>query len=93
MKYEIRTSAKFKKGLERAEKRGLDIKKLINIVNMLADGKALPPEYKDHKLTGNYAGKRECHIDTDWLLVYKYNDNQLILYLVDTGTHSDIFKK
>ena len=93
MKYEIRTSAKFKKGLKRAEKRGLDVEKLINVVNMLADGKALPPEYKDHQLTGNYAGKRECHIEPNWLLVYKYNDTQLILYLVDTGTHSELFKK
>lgn len=93
MKYEVVPSAKFKKGVKRAEKRGLDISKLANIIKMLADGEALPPEYKDHQLTGNYAGKRECHIEPDWLLIYKYKDDQLFLYLVDTGTHSDLFDK
>lgn len=93
MKYDVVLSARFKKGLERAKKRGLNTDKLSNIIKMLADGKKLPPEYKDHKLTGNYAGKRECHIDPDWLLVYEYEDDELILYLVDTGTHSDLFDK
>ena len=93
MKYTVFPSAKFKKGLERAKKRGLDIAKLIKIVDMLADGKTLPPEYKDHQLIGNHAGERECHIEPDWLLIYKYKNDQLILYLVDTGTHSDLFNK
>ena len=93
MKYTVYPSARFKKGLKRAEKRGLNIEKLSNIIKMLADGKTLPPEYRDHPLTGNYAGKRECHIEPDWLLIYRYRDDQLILYLVDTGTHSELFKK
>ncbi|MCH5195094.1 MAG: type II toxin-antitoxin system YafQ family toxin [Oscillospiraceae bacterium] len=93
MKYRIIPSSKFKKGLKLAEKRGLDIDKLAKVVNMLADGMVLPSEYKDHQLIGNYAGKRECHIDSDWLLIYEYEDNELILYLVNTGTHSDLFKK
>lgn len=93
MKYQIMASAKFKKGLKRAEKRGLDIEKLISIVDMLADGKSLPPEYKDHQLIGNYTGKRECHVEPNWLLIYEYIDSELVLHLLDTGTHSDLFKK
>lgn len=93
MKYKIMPSSKFRKGLKLAEKRGLDIDRLVNVINMLADGKVLPPEYRDHSLSGNYAGKRECHIEADWLLIYNYEDSDLVLYLVNTGTHSDLFKK
>lgn len=93
MKYGIKLSARFKKGLKRYEKRGLDVGKLIYTVNMLADGKALPPEYKDHQLIGNYAGTRECHIYPDWLLIYEYIDSELVLHLLDTGTHSELFNK
>lgn len=93
MKYEIKNSSQFKKGLKWAVKNGLDIEKLTTVVNMLADGKTLPPEYNDHKLRGDREGERECHIEPDWLLVYKYEDNDLILYLIATGSHSNLFKK
>lgn len=61
------------------------------VVDMLATGKPLPEEYKDHNLSGNYAGCRECHITPDWLLIYEVEDGELILYLTRTGTHSDLF--
>ena len=91
MKYEIKPSHTFKKELKQAQKRGLDISKLISVVNTLAEGKTLEPKYKDHALTGNYKGYRECHIQPDWLLIYQYDNNELYLYLARTGTHSDLF--
>lgn len=93
MKYEVVMSSEFKKGLKAAEKRGLDLSKVNRIVAMLANGETLPTEYKDHSLKGKYAGKRECHIEPDWLLIYKYEKSELLLLLFDTGTHSDLFKK
>ncbi len=57
----------------------------------MADGKPLETKYKDHSLVGNYRGCRECHITPDWLLIYKVYDNDLVLYLTRTGTHSDLF--
>ena len=91
MKYEIKPSHTFKKELKQAQKRGLDISKLISVVNTLAEGKTLEAKYKDHALTGNYKGYRECHIQPDWLLIYQYDNNELYLYLARTGTHSDLF--
>ncbi|MBO7175694.1 MAG: type II toxin-antitoxin system YafQ family toxin [Spirochaetaceae bacterium] len=91
MKYEIKPSHTFKKELKQAQKRGLDISKLISVVNTLAEGKTLEAKYKDHALTGNYKGYRECHIQPDWLLIYQYDHTDLYLYLVRTGTHSDLF--
>ena len=93
MKYTVFPSGRFKKGLKLAQKRGLDTNKLAAIIKLLADGCALPSENKDHQLIGNYSGKRECHIEPDWLLIYEYIDSELVLYLVDTGTHSDLFNK
>ena len=91
MKYEIKPSHTFKKELKQAQKRGLDISKLVSVVNALAEGKTLEVKYKDHALTGNYKGYRECHIQPDWLLIYQYDNNELYLYLARTGTHSDLF--
>lgn len=93
MKYSIKPSAKFKKGLKNAVKRNRDISKLTAVVDLLACGKKLPAEYNDHPLKGNYNDKRECHIEPNWLLVYEYLESDLILYLVDTNTHSNLFKK
>lgn len=64
---------------------------LTDIINTLADGKALDEKYKDHALQGNWIGCRECHIQPNWLLVYRIDNNDLILYLTRTGTHSDLF--
>ncbi|MCI6652188.1 MAG: type II toxin-antitoxin system YafQ family toxin [Ruminococcus sp.] len=64
---------------------------LKDVIEILASGQMLPEKYKDHNLTGNYYDCRECHITPDWLLIYKINNNELILYLTRTGTHSDLF--
>ena len=64
---------------------------LENVIRMLADGETLPAKYRDHTLTGNYSGFRECHITPDWLLIYEVRESELILVLSRTGTHSDLF--
>ncbi|MGN1112196.1 MAG: type II toxin-antitoxin system YafQ family toxin [Acutalibacteraceae bacterium] len=91
MKYSIRPTAKFQKDLKRVQKRGYNISLLTEVIKKLADGEQLPEKNKDHRLQGNYAGCRECHITPDWLLVYEIDGNALFLYLTRTGTHSDLF--
>ena len=91
MKYEIVPSNKFRKDLKLAEKRGYEIKKIRDVIAALADGQQLDERYSDHTLTGNYAGYRECHIQPDWLLIYRIQESELILLLSRTGTHSDLF--
>lgn len=92
MKYEIKMSSKFKKDLRAAKKSGHDLNELDKIVRMLAEGKKLPPKNRDHDLHGNFEGARECHIEPDWLLIYQYNNNELILYLISTGSHSNLLR-
>ena len=89
--YNIRISIRFEKDLKRAKKRGYDMALLTAVIRILASGQVLPERYKDHSLTGYYSGCRECHITPDWLLVYEICENDLILYLTRTGTHSDLF--
>ena len=89
--YKIAATGKFKKDLKLAKKRGYNLSLLSVVVDMLAAGKPLPGKYKDHNLSGNYAGCRECHITPDWLLIYEVDGDELILYLTRTGTHSDLF--
>ena len=74
-------------------KRGLKIRLLEDVVAALAMGEPLPEKYKDHALTGNWVGHRECHIQPDWLLVYRIEDDVLVLTLSRTGSHSDLFGK
>lgn len=93
MKYDLILTGRFKKSLKLAKKRGLDISLLNDIVNHLQSGQKLDAKYHDHDLSGNYSGFRECHIQPDWLLIYLLEDNILTLTLVDTGTHSDLFRK
>lgn len=93
MKYDIRPSAKFQKDLKRVQRRGCDISLLREILLKLANGETLPEKNRDHALIGNYVGCRECHIAPDWLLVYRYQNDELILYLTRTGTHSDLLGK
>ncbi len=85
--------AQFKKDVKRAIKRGRDIALLQRVIAMLANDEPLPPQYRDHPLTNsrNYLGVRECHIQPDWLLVYQFDDDQLILDLLRTGSHSELF--
>ncbi len=92
-KYDVQYSSKFKKGLKKNIKQGKDINKLLDIVDKLAAKEKLEPKYKDHQLVndGIYNNCRECHIEPDWLLVYKYNENELILLLINTGSHSEVF--
>lgn len=89
-KYSIKQSTKFAKDVKRALKRGMDTQLLWDIVAKLANGETLPPKNRDHALTGNWLGYRECHIQPDWLLVYKIDGGKLILVLSRTGSHSDL---
>ncbi len=91
MKYIIDRTNKFKKSVKKCKKRGLDMSLLKKAILKLAETGELPEEYRPHKLVGKYSGKWECHIEPDWLLVWDKNDSELILLLLDTGTHSDIF--
>lgn len=84
-------SNQFKKDLKLAKKRGLKLELLSNVVNTLAMQQPLAPKYRDHNLTGKYHMFRECHIEPDWLLVYRIDENELELFLFRTGTHSDLF--
>ncbi|WP_320936070.1 type II toxin-antitoxin system YafQ family toxin [Enterocloster lavalensis] len=84
-------STKFKKDLKLIIKRGYNISLLDAVVELLANGEPLSEKYRDHALSGNFAGCRECHITPDWLLVYELSDAELLLYLTRTGTHSDLF--
>lgn len=88
---EIVLSNRLKKDLKLAAKRGYNLERLNDVVNLLAAQEKLPEKYKDHELIGNYVGFRECHIQPDWLLVYRIEDDDLILFLSRTGTHSDLF--
>lgn len=89
-KYELSTTNIFRKEYRKLLKRNYDMKLLDNIVELLLKGQELPEENKDHALKGNWKGYRECHIQPDWLLVYRIYENTLILSLVRTGTHSDL---
>ena len=89
--YRIRPTTKFQKDVKRLKKRGYDLSSLTKVIQILADGKCLPPQNRDHALSGNYAGFRECHIAPDWLLIYEISEDTLFLYLTRTGSHSDLF--
>lgn len=93
IKYGIKRSNGFKKQYKKILKQGKDILKLEFIIEELAKGNKLDLKYRDHALsdTKYYKGCRECHIESDWLLVYKYIDNELILFLVETGSNADLF--
>ena len=88
---EINMKRSFKKDFKRMLKRGYNQEYLKDILSLLVNQAALPEKYKDHKLSGNYASYRECHIEPDWLLIYKIYDDKLILVLTRTGSHSDLF--
>ena len=92
-KYTVKPTTQFKKDYTRAMKRGLKIELLEKVVELLAMGEALPEKNRDHELSGNWIGHRECHIQPDWLLVYRIEDDVLVLTLARTGTHSDLFDK
>ena len=89
--YKIIATNKFKNDLKTILKRGYNLNLLDEVVTKLSKGESLPIKNKDHSLSGNYAGKRECHITPDWLLIYETEEDALYLYLMRTGTHSDLF--
>lgn len=91
MKYTIERTNRFKHSLKKCQKRGLDMNLFKKVISELAETGTLSSIYKPHKLTGKYKGKWECHIEPDWLMIWEQNDNALILLMIDTGTHSDLF--
>ena len=91
MSYEIIRTTQFRKDFKRMMKRGKDKQKLEDVLRIFADGGKLPSENCDHALSGNYEGFRECHIEPDWLLVYCFRHNLLVLVCSRAGTHSDLF--
>lgn len=93
MKRDVVWTTQFKKDYKLAVKRHLDIALLDDIIRVLTRGESLPEKNRDHALSGNWAGYRECHIQPDWLFVYCIEEDVLVLTLIRTGTHSDLFGK
>ena len=93
MIFSIEFTKQYLKDLKLARKRNLDENKLNDIIQKLINNEALPEKNKDHALTGNWIGHRECHIQPDWLLVYRIENDLLVLTLSRTGTYSDLFGK
>lgn len=91
MRYNIDFTTQFKKDIKLAKRQGKDTEKIFEVVDRLANDEVLEAKYKDHCLTGDYKDCRECHIEPDWLLIYKKYESELILMLVRTGSHSDLF--
>lgn len=93
MKYTIKPTTQFKKDLKKMKKQNKDINLLTEVITDLASAVPLDKKYEDHELSGNFKGCRECHIQPDWLLIYEISNNELIIYLTRTGSHSDLFRK
>lgn len=91
IRYKLEYGGKFVKDLKLAKRRGLDLAQLKTVTDMLQEGTPLPDKYRDHVLTGNYRGYRECHINPDWLPIYSRQETVRIVSLYRTGTHSDMF--
>ena len=92
--YKIKYTKEFKKSLKRIAKQGKQIDKLFEIIDKLSRREKLESKYKDHALYNDrrFKGCRDCHIEPDWILIYKYLDNEIILLLVNTGSHSNILE-
>ncbi len=89
--FDLSITNQYKRDLKHARKRGLDENLLDEVLLLLINGTPLPKKNKDHALTGNYNGCRECHITPDWLLIYSIDNGLNLLTLIRTGTHSDLF--
>ena len=85
-------STRFRRDLRRLKRRGKDLEKLKSVVRLLVEEQTLPERHRDHNLVGDWSGYRDCHIEPDWLLIYKIDRDEKILTLVRTGTHSELFK-
>ena len=88
---DVYATSRFKKDLKAMSRRGCKPELLWNIVTLLRNRQPLPERNRDHALSGDYAGFRECHIQPDWLLVYQIEEDRILLTLSRTGTHSDLF--
>jgi mRNA interferase YafQ len=85
----VAQTKQFKKDVKRMRKRGKDLEKIKAVIDLLVAGEPLPPKNRDHKLGGNWIGRRDCHVEPDWILIYKLTEDELLLER--TGTHSDLF--
>lgn len=92
MSYTIRYSNLFKRSFKKCLKRGCDENKFQEVITILSESGSLPTKYRPHKLKGAYKDCWECHITPDWLLVWEQKDDELLLILIDTGSHSDLFE-
>ena len=90
--YSVRYTASFQRDVERCKRRGLNLENLWSVVEMLAEDGCVSTDHSPHRLSKEYANLWECHIDGDWLLVWKQDDNRLTLLFTNTGTHKDLFK-
>jgi len=91
MTYTIKATNQFRKDYKLAAKRGRNMRLMTDLIARLSHGETLESRFRDHELTGDYAGQRECHITPDWLLVYFIEDDVLVLTLTRTGSHADLF--
>lgn len=89
--YNLRFTNKIQRNIKLMKKRGKDLEKLKVVLNLLQKGEELPSKYRDHALTGDFTDCRECHIEPDWLLVYEIINSELVILLLTTGSHSDLF--
>ena len=90
MKYQLDFTTAFSRDLKKVKKRGYDLARLESVVNTLQAGELLAPNFRDHALSGNWIGFRECHVQPDWLLIYRVYEDRLLLVLTRTGSHSDL---
>ena len=86
----VRRTSQFKKDVKRMGKRGKKLEEFKAVIKKLVEGEKLEAKYRDHYLVGQYKGSRECHIESDWLLIYEPDEDELIL--IRTGTHADLFQ-
>jgi len=89
LKSTIRRTTQFKRDVKKVLRSGKNIEKLLNVVEILSEGKNLAPEYHDHQLRGKYADKRDCHIESDWLLIHAVENGELVFYRA--GNHPEVF--
>ena len=91
MKYSVKSTSQFKKNLKLSRKRNRDINHLYELIELIASGETIPSKYKEHILIGNFKGIHECHVESDWLLLFEFDEEELRLILLGVGTHSDLF--
>ena len=91
--YQVSLTTQFRRDYKFAKKQDRDMNLLNKAIEILASGEQLPESYRDHPLSDNWKGHRECHILSDWLLIYKIENDVLVLTLTRTGAHSELFNE